>query len=187
MSNWNMETGYNESIALPYPMRVFGTGKQFSVNVLLRIHNSDIDALCGGSTQGFKVIFHAPMEDPQISKRYFQVSPGKQALFSISPNLIRTCDGLKKYSPDARQCYLEHERKLQFYNHYTKRNCESECLANFTLNTCGCAIFTMPSKRNFSSFIIVYLYFSIKNGDDDVLLCRAKRQPDLWSSENRVL
>ncbi|XP_031619416.1 uncharacterized protein LOC116338358 [Contarinia nasturtii] len=45
MANWKMESGYDESHVKPYPMRVFGTGKQFCVGVLLRIFNSDSDPL----------------------------------------------------------------------------------------------------------------------------------------------
>lgn len=32
-----------------------------------------------------------------------------------------------------RQCYFDSERKLRFLKVYTQRNCELECLANFTL------------------------------------------------------
>lgn len=63
-SDWKLDDGYDDSISDDeeevYPLRVFSTGKQSSLIVLLRIFNSDVDALCGGETQGFKVIFHPP-------------------------------------------------------------------------------------------------------------------------------
>lgn len=44
-----------------------------------------------------------------------------------------------------RQCFFDTERQLRFFKIYTQRNCELECLANFTVKTCGCAKFSMPS------------------------------------------
>ena len=38
-----------------------------------------------------------------------------------------------------RGCYLKNEKPLKFFKIYTKNNCRSECLANKTLEVCGCA------------------------------------------------
>lgn len=43
-----------------------------------------------------------------------------------------------------RQCFFNSERKLRYLRTYTQRNCELECLANFTLAVCGCVRFSMP-------------------------------------------
>lgn len=62
-SNWNMGLGYKHAKDVePYPFRVFGTGQQFSLSILLRVLSHDLDYLCGGSTQGFKLTFHPPNE-----------------------------------------------------------------------------------------------------------------------------
>lgn len=47
-SNWNMEYGYSKRSTNvdPYPLRVFGTGKQASFTILLRVDNEDIDHVC---------------------------------------------------------------------------------------------------------------------------------------------
>lgn len=150
-SNWKMESGYKSEIETTnqYPYRVFGTGKQASVHVILRVLNDDIEnGLCSGAVNGFKITFHPPNEVPQISKKYIQISPGKQILFKINPSLIISLANIHKYSPVARQCYFQTERKLRFFNGYTQRSCELECMANFTLAECGCVRFFMPSKNN---------------------------------------
>lgn len=145
-SNWSLESGYNDPDNLDiYPFHVFGTGKKASFTVLLRMFTHDIDRLCTGAVQGFQITFHPPHEGPQVLKRYFQVSPGKTALFSIIPRLIITADNVRKYSPDVRLCYFSTERHLRFYKKYSQRNCEVECLANYTLSQCGCVRFSMPS------------------------------------------
>ena len=44
-----------------------------------------------------------------------------------------------------RKCYLNNEKDLKFFKHYTKNNCEQECLAEETLKACGCVQFYMIS------------------------------------------
>lgn len=156
-SNYDIESGYTNrtrSIEL-YPVRVFGTGKEASFVVLLRMFTYDIDRLCGGSSQGFKLSFHSPNESPQIWRRYFHVSPGKTAFFTISPNVINASSSYKSYSPSVRQCFFSHERQLRFYKQYTQRNCELECVANYTVTKCACAEFAMPSNGTIVSVMIV--------------------------------
>lgn len=48
----------------------------------------------------------------------------------------------------SRQCYLENERYLKFFNIYSQQNCELECLANLTITECGCAKFSMPHQND---------------------------------------
>ncbi|XP_031638903.1 pickpocket protein 28-like [Contarinia nasturtii] len=145
-SDWLLERGYKEGnlIRDPYPHRVFGTGKQASLRVLLRIFNDDIDPLCNGGIHGFKVAFHPPNEAPQITKKYFHVSPGKLTFFTISPRFILGLPNARKYMPDVRQCYFANERKLRFFKEYTQHNCELECISNFTKRECGCVKFSYP-------------------------------------------
>lgn len=149
LSSWNIETGYKKPLTgEPYPNRVYGTGKQYSLTILVRVFNYDIDRLCTGAVQGFKVTFHPPNEGPQILKRYYLVSPGKTALFTISPKVILSVPNIRSYTSNVRKCYFGSERKLRFFKSYTQHNCEIECLANYTLAECGCVKFSMPRKIN---------------------------------------
>jgi acid-sensing ion channel, other len=45
----------------------------------------------------------------------------------ITPEIIRTDEDLRSYKPEKRGCYFEHERKLKYFQVYTRRNCEFEC------------------------------------------------------------
>ena len=48
----------------------------------------------------------------------------------------------------SRRCYLKDEKQLEFFNVYTKTNCEHECLTQLTLKSCGCVQFFMARKPN---------------------------------------
>lgn len=148
-SNWNMEDGYTKLKNLDtesYPFRVFGTGDPSGLTVLFRVSKPDIDHLCGGTIQGFKIKFHNPSEDPQIWKKRYQLSPDAQKLFIINPAGTAAKDEIRKYDAGVRNCYYPFERPLRYYKRYSQRNCETECLANYTLVQCGCVKFSMPSE-----------------------------------------
>lgn len=148
-SNWRNDHGYDvPKNGKPYPHRVYGTGLQFSLILILRLNISDIDYLCGGPIQGFKIVFHSPSENQSVMKKYFFLSPGKSSFYRIEPKMVLTTDAARTdYSPDERRCFLQTERKLRFYKYYTQRNCEVECLTNFTLTQCGCVPFYMARKK----------------------------------------
>lgn len=60
---------------------------------------------------------------------------------------MTTTQSLKSYPPARRQCYFPSERYLQYFKVYTQRNCELECVTNYTLKTCGCVYLHMPSEE----------------------------------------
>jgi acid-sensing ion channel, other len=61
----------------------------------------------------------------------------------ITPEIIKTDEGLKSYKPKERGCYFEGEKKLKFFKIYTRRNCEFECYAEHFLNKLKCVPFFM--------------------------------------------
>lgn len=168
-----MYTGYTGNGTESYPMRVYGTSVQSGISVILEVLKQDFDSLCSGGINGFKVTFHPPQEGPGILEKFFHISPGKSAIFTIDPNVIETSPAVLKYSPDVRQCYYKDERTLQFYKHYTQRNCEVECLANYTLTVCGCLVFSMTASMKLNElygveqiidrYLISSSFFSIQN------------------------
>ncbi|XP_031622961.1 pickpocket protein 28-like [Contarinia nasturtii] len=97
-------------------------------------------------TRSLKVFLHRPDEIKEAFDRPFEVEVGKKVIVSITPNVIVTSKYLRTYSSQTRRCFFESERKLKFFNIYTKSNCEHECLANYTITECGCVIFSMPRK-----------------------------------------
>lgn len=63
---------------------------------------------------------------------------------------VRTLsESMSSWSPNIRHCYYQHERTLKFFKIYSINNCEIECIANNTLNMCGCVAFFHPSENAF--------------------------------------
>ena len=149
VTKWNLQDGYDDSEingAETYPYRVFGAGARAGLFALLRLSEQDLEYLCRGPVQGFKILLHTPGEVPQVSKHYFRVPLLQEVLVSVKPQMITTSEGLRHYEPNRRQCYFNSERQLKFFKVYTQRNCELECLSNFTRSQCGCVKFSMPSN-----------------------------------------
>lgn len=114
--------------------------------VYMGMFDKDIDYLCGGAVQGFKLLLHTTGEIPQISKYFYRIPLDHEVIVSVKPILMTTAKSLENYAPDRRQCFFEKERRLTFFKVYTQRNCELECITNNTVKRCGCASFSMPSK-----------------------------------------
>ncbi|KAL7013816.1 hypothetical protein ACKWTF_015599 [Chironomus riparius] len=53
----------------------------------------------------------------------------------ITPEVIKSDESLKKFTPEKRNCYFEGEKTLKLFKIYTRKNCEMECLADFYLQT----------------------------------------------------
>lgn len=102
-SKWSLESGYEQSMdgePLVYPYRVFGAGARAGLFILLRLFEQNLDYICKGPVQGFKVLLHEPGEFPQVSKNYFRVPLLQEVLVSVKPNMITTSRGLLDYHPD---------------------------------------------------------------------------------------
>ncbi|CRK87601.1 CLUMA_CG001397, isoform A [Clunio marinus] len=141
---WTLEDGYSTIDPSTYPRRVLGPGARAGLNIVLKLTEPDLDYICRGPVQGFKILLHTPGEIPRVSKQYFRVPLRQEVVVSVKPNMITTSEGLADYAPERRQCYFNNERNLKFFKVYTQSNCELECLANFTLGKCGCVKFSMP-------------------------------------------
>lgn len=147
-SQWCPENGgYTTKDPNAYPYRAFGMGRRASFTVIMKVLNSDLDYLCGGGVEGYKIAFHLPTELPHVWKKHYHVSAKQAAIFMVAPNQILTAPTLRQRSPAIRQCYFNAERQLQFFRFYSQYNCESECLANYTLRQCDCVHFAMPRTK----------------------------------------
>lgn len=133
---------------MTYPRRVLGPGAKAGLNIVLKLTKPDLDYICRGPVQGFKILLHTPGEIPRVAKQYFRVPLSQEVVVSVKPNMITTSEGLVDYAPERRQCYFNFERSLQFFKVYTQSNCELECLANFTLARCNCVKFSMPRTNS---------------------------------------
>lgn len=180
-TDWNLQDGYNDTggnVAETYPNRVFGAGARAGLFALLRLYEQDLEYLCRGPVQGFKILLHTPGEVPQVSKHYFRVPLEQEVLVSVKPNMITTSEGLRHYLPNRRQCFFDSERQLRFFKVYTQRNCELECLSNFTRDECGCVKFSSPSNCQLS-----FRKHLLNSNHSNVLFLsirRGQRYANLW-------
>lgn len=179
-TSWNLQSGYSNNggnVSETYPYRVFGAGARVGLFTLLRLYEQDLEYICRGPVQGFKILLHTPGEIPQVSRHYFRVPLLQEVLVSVKPNMITTSKGLRHYEPNRRQCYFDMERQLRFFKVYTQRNCELECLSNFTRDQCGCVKFSLPRKLIIfkSRRVHFFLLFSMKfiAGDRNTSICGA--------------
>lgn len=98
---WNLDTGYSKEAAhAPYPLRVLSAGARAGLSVLLPLYKYDLDYICRGPVQGFKVHLHTPGEMPRVSKQYFRVPLNQEVIAAVKPNMMTTSAGLRAYNPN---------------------------------------------------------------------------------------
>lgn len=149
VSNWSMENGYFSNFgAREYPQRTIDSGQISGLDINLETRRKDVDHLCSGFNQGFKVTLTVPGEAVTMTRNFFRIALSENVHIMIKPKLIYSSRGVRKYTPQQRQCFYSDERKLRFYKAYAQSSCEAECLANFTKIECGCVKFSMPSMNN---------------------------------------
>lgn len=127
-----------------FPLHVLSAGATKSLKIKLKIVNGILEETCKAHENGFRIALHNPGEIPNISKEYTRVPIRQEVVVALTPRIFNTSEGLHDYSPEKRQCYLKDERYLRFFRIYTQRNCELECLSNYTAQRCGCVKFSMP-------------------------------------------
>lgn len=142
---WTLEKGYASGSPIEtYPRRALNSGDKSGFLLILAGNKTNHDTTCRGAIRGYKIILHNPAEIPSSSAKYVRIPEDQEILVWAEPNIMTTSDGLRGYAPSRRQCFYPDERQLKFFNVYTERNCELECLANHTLNECGCVSIYMP-------------------------------------------
>lgn len=150
---WTLEDGYPKTAEKDtFPRRAVSAGASAGMFLLLRAYEQDLDYVCRGPVQGFKVLLHHPAEIPRVGTQYFRAPLNQEVVVSVKPDMMTTSPNLKDYDPHRRQCFFPKERPLHFFQSYTQQNCEVECLANFTLEQCGCVAYSMPRKYYFFIF-----------------------------------
>ncbi|XP_031352499.1 pickpocket protein 28-like [Photinus pyralis] len=182
-SEWTLEEGYLDDATLKaFPRRTLIVGPNGGLDLTFMTLQSDLDYLCGDALQGYDVILHHPAQMPVAKAGYFRVGLNQDVVAAVKPNMMRTSDELQRYSAYDRNCYFVEDRKLRFFKVYNQQDCLIECLANFTLATCGCVEFYMP-RDNLTSicgakqricvkyagtkFLESEVSFQIENGEEN--------------------
>ncbi|XP_044262688.1 pickpocket protein 28-like [Tribolium madens] len=162
VSNWDFDNNYAKANEIGFPVRSSKITDYLTVRFNLNLNN--IDKKCD-KYEGYKIYAHHPAELPS---KYVKIGNEKKYKFGIKPEATITDSSLKNYAPHRRKCFYSYERPLKFFKIYTKQNCDTECLANFTLKRCGCVPFYMPFEK--STPICGYSNFVCKSRARNILL-----------------
>lgn len=130
-----------------YPYRVLSGSEGLKID--LRLIETDIDYVCSGPVQSFKILLHSAGEVPQMKKYYYRIPLDHDIVMAVRPNIMNTTESLiANYEKEQRKCVDENERALLFFAKYTQRNCQLENLALRTSKACNCTLFSMPRLQN---------------------------------------
>lgn len=146
ISNWDADNGYySGAVDRTYPRRISNALSIGALQLELRQLKNNMQFKRFDETATFVIYLHTQGERLHLNTHYFKTYPSERISILIKPTLITTSDGLRSYTPNQRQCYFNYERRLQFYQIYTKMNCLLECFASYMKSTFGCVIYDMPS------------------------------------------
>ncbi|KFB52628.1 AGAP010967-PA-like protein [Anopheles sinensis] len=143
MEDW-FDYTYDDEGTVRYPFHATGAGLQAGLTIYLFSDKRNVEYVCTGLTQGYKLMLHESSEYPQVSKRHIRIPLGHEMSIAMKPQMITTSKSAADYHWSKRQCFFDNERRLRFFQVYNQENCELECLANITLAVCGCVRFSMP-------------------------------------------
>lgn len=108
----------------------------------------------------FRVIIHSPEELPYRSGHHYFHGRHEGAFIDVVTEKKKIDEVMESWTPEQRNCFMEHEKKLKFYKIYTKANCEHECLSHAMLRACSCVPFYIIRElRNDSVLFITLNYF----------------------------
>ena len=144
--NWSMDNNYIKTLNFTVPVRF----TKITDSLYFQLQTSHTDQLCE-EYRGFKILLHHPAETPALANRYLLLSNDVSYKIWIKPDITTTAANLQDYYPHRRGCFLSNERKLKFYKIYTEENCKLECISNFTISRCGCALYYAPRKNFFDA------------------------------------
>lgn len=141
---WSLETGYSASEKDAYPKRGNKNHASPDLEIFLRSRKSDSDPQCNGLKSGYEIYLHHPADYPQTSLYRYSAVNNQVTSLAVSVHHQKTSEQLVGYSPEVRQCYFLNDRYLRYFQNYTTKNCEAECLSNYTYEHCNCVGFYMP-------------------------------------------
>lgn len=89
---------------------------------------------------------HRPDEVPEVSVKYVEIPLHKEMKIAINSDMTKTSSNVEEGAdPLESLCFFNSKRNLTFHKLYTKQNCDSECISNFTMQNCQCVGYYMPS------------------------------------------
>lgn len=136
-SDWNLNDGYKDEEEFEaYPHRALPNA-DYGFNIVMSLKTSDIDHMCKGPVQGFKVKVHSPDEFPQMSNGAFRVPLNEEILVGLNAEMS------KDETKFDGACHTSDTKSLKYFREYSQINCQSECRADYVYEKCGCVKFSM--------------------------------------------
>lgn len=139
---WTLEDGYLTTFReFPYRIKK-GINDKMKLN--MNFDMSQIFNLCENLRHSYMMILHMPNEMPTKYHEYTYLGLHSNHIISLTASSIAYDQAFHGYSSSNRDCYFQNEKELKFFKTYTKPHCIIECMANYTLKSCGCVKFSMP-------------------------------------------
>lgn len=99
---WSTEIGYFYGFhADDFPVRFQSSGTRAALSLYLALPKRDIDYLCEGGVQGFRVHLHQPADAPHVGRDFFRVPLNEQVIVGVKPDVMTTTSSLRNYKPSA--------------------------------------------------------------------------------------
>lgn len=127
---------------------------------------------------GLQVRLHNPVETPKVADFGFLVSAGEEYRVTIRPIISNASPSLRKIPENKRQCLFSNEKYLKFYRTYTQRNCALECEANYTLATCSCVPYYLPSRCS----LLLYIFQNMTDTWTLLLIYLRQKKETAWKT-----
>ena len=133
-STWSVTSGYDNKNSDVYPHRAV-SGADVGFNIVLNMKTSDIDFLCRGPVQGYKMKIHSPDEFPRMYSGYQRIPFNSEVIAHVKPEL--------KLNSQKEFCHSTSSKSLRYFKQYSQANCLAECLSTHVESECGCIKFSM--------------------------------------------
>ncbi|XP_046802993.1 pickpocket protein 28 [Lucilia cuprina] len=142
--DWTPEKGYpKERPSHYYPRVSGGTGTRMGLTVILNVSSEEY--YCSKSKcVGFKILVHNPAEQPKISNYGFLMTTGREARIPIEPVYQDAVSSIRSIRTSVRRCLFSDEGDLEYFQTYSRKNCELECEARILMQKCSCVLYYLP-------------------------------------------
>lgn len=146
----------------------------------------------------YSVIVQESTSFPASTK--LKLSRASSVKYILKPKIYTTDEALRKISPTKRvdqilriwhgkfiillffyrrDCIFEDERKLKYFNKYTKENCIQECKVNATIHICDCVPY-FYIRENLLSMLDLRFYKLLIPGDEEYKICNDRLDFDCY-------
>ncbi|XP_046649312.1 pickpocket protein 28-like [Daphnia pulicaria] len=123
------------------PLKVNGNGYRMGLSLVLDADLNDC-SVTSGKFDGFKVLIHSPEEFPDVAHRGFVIGLGTETFVGVKATTSFYSEEVAKEIPASiRQCHVEGEKKLKYFQRYSRSACSVECDTQFMEERCHCRPF----------------------------------------------